>query len=104
MRVQICDTQNRPVPGFTFADCVPFRGNELAWKPLWKERWIEETAGKLFNLEIELYNGCIFGISGGLKPHHGALPIQSYGNPASAAKEIWGTLDKAPDYDALELH
>ncbi len=103
MRVQLRDTRNRPVKGFTFADCVPFRGNELAWKPLWKERRIEETAGKLYNMEIELYNGCIFGISGSMKPFHGALPMYSYGNVKAAAEEVWGTLEKAPDYDALEL-
>lgn len=103
MRVQLCDTRNRPVKGFTFADSVPFRGNELAYKPLWKEHCIEETRGKLYNMEVELYNGCIFAVTGSMKPFHSALPQFSYGNVNSAAKEVWGTLEKAPDYDALEL-
>ena len=103
MRVQLCDSHNRPVKGFTFADCVPFRGNELAWKPLWKQRCIEETRGRLYNMEVELHNGCIFGITGGIRPFHSALPQDSYGRVAPAAKEVWGTLEKAPDYDALEL-
>ena len=104
MRVRILDTRNRPVPGFDYADCVPFRGDTLAWKPLWKNRRIEEIAGKLFNLEIELNAGCIFGISGDFMPHHSALPQYGYGDVRSAALDFWGTLDKAPDYDAAELH
>ena len=54
-------------------------------------------------MQIELYNACIFGISGSVKPFHGALPLYGYGDVASAAKEVWGTMDKAPDYDALEV-
>lgn len=103
MRVQLLDTRNHPVPGFTFEDCVPFRGNELAWKPLWQKRRLEEAAGKLFNLEIELHNGCIFGITGEMRPHHGSLPLNGFGDVGCAAMEAWGTLDKAPDYDSLEL-
>ena len=103
MRVQLCKSTNEPIPGFTFADCIPFRGNELAWKPLWKNRRIEEAAGKFINMQIELQNACIFGISGSIKPFHGALPLNGYGDVAAAAKEVWGTMDKAPDYDALEV-
>jgi hypothetical protein len=104
MRVRILNSRNQPVPGFDFQDSIPFRGDELAWKPRWKERRIEETEGKLFNLEIELNGGCIFGISGDLMPHHSALPQYGYGDPRSAAMEVWGTTQKAPDYDMLEMH
>ncbi|MBO7741950.1 MAG: hypothetical protein J6S21_05290 [Victivallales bacterium] len=104
MRVRLCNTRNQPLPGFDFQDCVPFRGDELAWKPLWKERRIEETEGKFFNMEIELNGGCIFGISGDLLPHHSALPQYGYGDVRSAALDVHGTLEKAPDYDALEMH
>ena len=103
MRVRLLDTQNRPIKGFDFSDCIPFRGNETAWKPLWKNRRIEETAGRLFNMEIELQEGCIFGISGDFMPFHSALPQYSYGDVRSAAQDVWGTLEKAPDYDALEM-
>ena len=55
------------------------------------------------HMQIELQNACIFGISGSIKPFHGALPLNGYGDVAAAAKEVWGTMDKAPDYDALEV-
>ena len=104
MRVRLLNTGNVPIEGFDFSDCIPFRGNETAWKPLWKNRRIEETAGKFFNMEIELNEGCIFGISGDFMPFHSALPQYSYGDVRSAAMDVWGTLEKAPDYGALELY
>ncbi len=103
MRVRLLNTGNAPIEGFDFSDCIPFRGNEIAWKPLWRNRRIEETAGKFFNMEIELNEGCIFGISGDFMPFHSALPQYSYGDVRSAALDVWGTLEKAPDYGALEL-
>ena len=103
MRVQLCGTMNNPIPGFTFADCVPFRGDELAYVPKWKTRSMDETLGKLFNMEIELHNGCIYGISGAMMPFHGSIPQYSYGNVNPAAEHVWGTLEKAPDYDGVEL-
>lgn len=103
MRVRLLNTQNKPLEGFDFADCIPFRGDEIAYKPLWKNRRIEETAGRFFNMEIELQEGCIFGISGDFMPFHSALPQYSYGDVRSAALDVWGTMEKAPDYDALEM-
>ncbi|MBQ6474220.1 MAG: hypothetical protein IJJ33_19700 [Victivallales bacterium] len=104
MRVRLLNTQNKPIEGFGYSDCIPFRGDEIARKPLWRNRRIGETAGKFFNMEIELQEGCVFGISGDFMPFHSALPQYSYGDVRSAAEYAWGTLENTPDYDALELH
>ena len=103
IRVQLCGTRNNPIPGFSFDDCVPFRGDTTAWTPQWKERTLDEARGRLCNLQVELYDGCIFGISGAMMPHHGCLPQYGYGDVRTAAMEIFGTMDKSPDYDALEM-
>ncbi len=102
MRVQLTDLWYRPVPGFTFEDSVPFRGDELAWKPCWKERRVGELAGKAFGIEVELQAGILYGISGDFLPFHASLPQQSYGNPALAFREVFGDAVE-PDYDGVTL-
>ena len=103
IRVQLCDTRNHPVPGFTFDECVPFRGDTTAWTPQWQNRSLDEARGHLCNLLVELHDGCIFGISGAMMPHHSCLPQYGYGDVRTAAMELWGTMDRAPDYDAMEM-
>ena len=37
VRVQVCDTECRPLPGYTFDDCPELRGDGLAMRPAWKQ-------------------------------------------------------------------
>ncbi len=53
---------SKPIPGFTFAECVPFTGDEL-WTPL---RWrgkadLSELKGKRIQLRVRLSSAKIFG-------------------------------------------
>ena len=80
-----------------------FRGDTTAWTPQWQNRSLDEARGHLCNLLVELHDGCIFGISGAMMPHHSCLPQYGYGDVRTAAMELWGTMDHAPDYDAMEM-
>lgn len=37
VRAQVCDTQCRPLPGYTFEDCAEIRGDGPAVRPAWKQ-------------------------------------------------------------------
>jgi hypothetical protein len=36
VRVQVTDPEGHPLPGYTFADCLPFTGDAIAWHPTWR--------------------------------------------------------------------
>lgn len=38
VRVQICDSNCKPLPGYTFEDCEELRGDGLVLRPRWRER------------------------------------------------------------------
>jgi|GEM_PF-713201 len=52
----------RPIPGFTFDECIPFRGDEI-WTPLqWRgKKDLSELKGKTIQLRIRLTCAKIFG-------------------------------------------
>jgi hypothetical protein len=62
---QICDMESRPVEGFTFADCVPFRqGDALNWSMAWRSRSLTELMGKVIRLEFKLRNARLYALRG----------------------------------------
>ena len=52
----------KPIPGYTFDECIPFRGDEL-WTPLqWKDKGnLSQLKGKRVQLRIRLSSAKIFG-------------------------------------------
>lgn len=90
MKVQLVDLWQKPIEGFSFDDAILFSGDEIAWTPKWKKRSVAELRGKRFGIEIRLYTGCVYGITGRFHPFHGALPQKSYGDPADIAPAIFG--------------
>ena len=52
----------QPIPGFTLAECVPFRGDEI-WAPLcWKgKRDLSELKGRTLKLHFRLRHAKVFG-------------------------------------------
>lgn len=99
MRVQLTDIWRKPIPGFTFDEAVPFQGDEIAWVPQWKGRSLKELLGKRINIEIKMYTGCLFGITGDFYPFHGAVPQAGYGQVENVAQKVFG--DQI-DYDRIE--
>ena len=37
VRVQVSDVDANPLPGYSFDECIPFTGDEIAWTPTWRE-------------------------------------------------------------------
>ncbi len=81
IRFQICDGGAKPIPGFTFDDCVPFTGDSLAHKPQWKKHALSELKGEGIRIELKMHNATLFAVHGDFRPHHAAVAQVSYGNP-----------------------
>lgn len=65
VRVQVTDVDGKPHQGYAFDDCIPFTGDDLFWKPTWKNHpSVSEFANKAVRLEVKLYNGRIYSIRG----------------------------------------
>jgi hypothetical protein len=64
--VQISAERGEPVPGFTFDDCTPFKGDDLFWQPGWKDgRTLAQLAGNgRYHIEVELHDAELYAIRG----------------------------------------
>lgn len=68
-RVQLTTPEGEPLDGFTFDDCVPFSGDERAWRPRWRgDRNLISTAGEVVRLEISLTGGRLYSFRGDFVP------------------------------------
>ncbi len=65
IRMQITEPSGQPINGYTFADAVPFSGDDTAWTPQWKNgRCLAALAGRPVRLEIELTNARLYAVRG----------------------------------------
>jgi hypothetical protein len=66
IRAQILDERGQVLPGFSFADCQPFTGDELFWRPRWSEGRTFGTArdNQRRQLEFEINTGEIYALRG----------------------------------------
>ncbi len=103
MKVQLTDLWYNPVPGFTFDDCIPFVGDDIAYSPRWKNKSVEDLKGRAFGIEIQLNTGCVFGITGDFYPFHASQPQESYGDPTSVIKAVFGQDTEEPNYNSVCL-
>ena len=63
------DPDGKPHQGYTFEDCIPFTGDDLFWKPKWKNHpSVSEFMEKVVRLEVKLFNGRIYSIRGNFIP------------------------------------
>jgi hypothetical protein len=60
LRVRVSDERRKVLPGFDYADCETFHGNDVAHEMSWKEASTESLAGKVIRLEIFLKNADIY--------------------------------------------
>ncbi len=68
VRVQVTDPEGRSLPGYTFADAEPLRGDELFWTPRWRNRRLEELTRQVVCLEIRLHQARIYAVRGDFVP------------------------------------
>ena len=62
VRVQACNGNFEPREGYTFADCVPMRGDELHAPVRWKDRTADELIGTDVRLEFDLYDAHLYAV------------------------------------------
>ena len=64
---KILDANNKPIPGFRFADCAPITTDALSAVVQWK-RPLAELQGTPLKLEIALENASLFAIEVTISP------------------------------------
>lgn len=65
VRAQILDEKGKPIEGFRYQDSIPFFGDEIEYKPQWKNgRSLKTVLGKPVYLEIEVTEGQLYAIRG----------------------------------------
>lgn len=66
--VQITDSARKPLPGYSFSDCIPLKGDKKDGKVFWKEkRDISGLIGKPIRIEIRLFDARLYSIHGDFK-------------------------------------
>ena len=86
-RVQFCDLNGKPYPGFTFADCEPICGDYIEAVPRWKNKEnFAELIGKIFKIEIQLFAGELYCINGDWYHYCGDLPVGTFDWDVTRAK------------------
>lgn len=67
-RVQINTMRGNALPGYTFAECRPFAGDSIGWKPTWTSgRKLGALKGKDIQVAVEMHNCRLFAIRGNFK-------------------------------------
>ena len=57
LAVELQDTQGKPIPGFTLADCLPLNGDEIEKTVAWKGGAdVSPLAGKSVRLRFQVAN------------------------------------------------
>lgn len=66
IRVRILDEKAQQIPGFSFDDCITFKGDDLFWTPQWKngKTFGDAKSDKRRQLEVEINTGEIYAIRG----------------------------------------
>jgi len=68
-KTQLTDPQGKPLPGYSFEDCIPFSGDSTVWRPRWKdEKTPAAQAGKVIRVEVSLRNARLYAIRGDFIP------------------------------------
>ena len=65
--VQLTDLESRPIRGFTFDDFVPLKYKDQLRFPLsWKNKSVNQLAGKIVRVEVQMRHARLFAIRGQL--------------------------------------
>ena len=72
--VQVADESGTAYPGFSFDDCVPLTGDDVAGRPTWKEKSLQELVGKFVRLEFKFYQAYLYAYRWNCKLHYALNP------------------------------
>ena len=65
MSVELSEPGGEPIEGYGFDDCIPCRGDETAWQPVWRDgRRFGSLKGRAVQLGVRLGNGRLYSVSG----------------------------------------
>ena len=65
VRVQLSDRFGRALPGYSFDECVRFRGDQDAWRPRWNSASVRASlSGDVGRIEVELTDAELYAIRG----------------------------------------
>lgn len=68
VRVQVTDSRGVVLPGYSFAEAVPFTGDNQRWEPHWKEgRSLRSVSERTLRLEVRLSNARLYAIRGNMR-------------------------------------
>ncbi len=78
--MQVTDVKSVPVPGYTFAECQPFSGDDTAWRPVWQEQRTLGglEGGRALRIEVELNNARLYALRGDFVPMIGPWSLLSF--------------------------
>ncbi len=80
VRYGIMNKAGEFVEGFSFDDCVAFRGNEVEHKPVWKGHSLSELLGKQIRVAVELNGAVLHSLSMTARPYI-RKPQKSFAQP-----------------------
>ena len=60
MKVRIVDAARKVIPGFEYADSIPFTGDSTSHQVTWKEQHIDSLKGRELRLEFLLTRADLF--------------------------------------------
>ncbi len=65
VRVQLSDRIGQALPGYTFDECVPFRGDDDLWQPVWNSAVAKgRLGGDVGRIEVELTDAELYAVRG----------------------------------------
>ena len=68
VRVQLSNIEGQPLPGYTFEQCQPFRGDSTAWQPQWQDQaGLAEHVGTPIRIDVRLYHARLYAIHGDIE-------------------------------------
>jgi len=54
LKVRITGADRKPLPGFGYADCIPFNGDSTAHQVTWQAKKLDELKGQVIRIEFQL--------------------------------------------------
>lgn len=65
VRVQLSDEMGKPLTGFSFDDCIPFKGDELFWEPQWHSgKTLKDALNRPVRVEAQMAEARLYAIRG----------------------------------------
>jgi hypothetical protein len=86
VRVQLCEPDGSPIPGFTYDECVPFTGDDLFYRPVWQgghtAAGLASGPERQVKVAVELLHGDVYALRGDFElVVSGPPPARTVGAP-----------------------